>query len=354
GAHLEAMRLRGVKLLHGDEVIAGRVRTADIGVQDAVFVTLKANALGGFVDAAAPLLGPSTAVVFAQNGIPWWYAEDLPALDPGGRLRNSVPRQSVVGGVVYSANEVVEPGVVRNFVPGNNMLVIGDADNRNPPVVQELRRALEASGMSSPPPQDIRQAVWAKLVQNLGSASLCLLTETTTSGITEDPELKALSVRMRAEAAAIAAASALIRTESALSSGSSVMPEVVVSVSRHRLALPRFWTSFAHTACRMSCGGGDDMPLASSARLNSCTTGGLRLSASPITSMLFPGTKLRTTPGSTTSFAEYTTPPTTFCLGTEFFSLPPGSSAGRSSAYHHGRPFCANTTAVAGPRRGAA
>ena len=52
GAHLEAMRARGVKLLHGDEVIAGRVRTADIGVQDAVFVTLKANALGGFVDAA--------------------------------------------------------------------------------------------------------------------------------------------------------------------------------------------------------------------------------------------------------------------------------------------------------------
>jgi 2-dehydropantoate 2-reductase len=74
GAHLEAMRTRGVKLLHGDEVIAGRVRTDAIGAQDAVFVTLKANALGGFADAAAPLLGPDTAVVFAQNGIPWWYA----------------------------------------------------------------------------------------------------------------------------------------------------------------------------------------------------------------------------------------------------------------------------------------
>jgi 2-dehydropantoate 2-reductase len=206
GAHLEAMRARGVQLLHGDEVIAGRVRTADIGVQDAVFVTLKANALGSFVDAAAPLLGPASAVVFAQNGIPWWYAEDLESLDPGRRLRKTIARENVVGGVVYSANEVVEPGVIRNFVPGNNMLVIGDADNRDPPVVRELRRALDSAGISSPPPQDIRQAVWAKLVQNLGSASLCLLTETTTSGITEDPELKALSVRMKAEAAAIAAA----------------------------------------------------------------------------------------------------------------------------------------------------
>jgi 2-dehydropantoate 2-reductase len=130
----------------------------------------------------------------------------MESLDPGRRLRNFVARANVVGGVVYSANEVVAPGVIRNFVPGNNMLVIGDADNRNPPVVQELRRALERSGMSSPPPQDIRQAVWAKLVQNLGSASLCLLTETTTSGITEDPGLKALSARMKAEATAIAAA----------------------------------------------------------------------------------------------------------------------------------------------------
>ena len=144
GAHLEAMRARGAKLLHGDEVIAGRVRTADIGVQDAVFVTLKANALGSFVDAAAPLLGPATAVVFAQNGIPGGMPMDLAAAAiPGGKLRKTVSRQSVVGGVVYSANEVVEPGVIRNFVPGNNMLVIGDADNRNPPVVRELRRALE-------------------------------------------------------------------------------------------------------------------------------------------------------------------------------------------------------------------
>jgi 2-dehydropantoate 2-reductase len=204
------MKAHGVKLLHGEEVIGGPVRTAGIGVQEAVFVTLKANALASFAEAAAPLLGPDTAVVFAQNGIPWWYAEDMESLDPGRKLKNSIPRANVVGGVVYSANEVVEPGVIRNFVPNNNMLVIGDADNRNPPVVRELRGALERSGMSSPAPEDIRQAVWAKLIQNLGSASLCLLAETTTSGITEDPELKRLSERMRAEASSIAAAHGVV------------------------------------------------------------------------------------------------------------------------------------------------
>src|SRR5688572_7098001 len=129
GAHLEAMRSRGIRLLHGDEEIKGPV-SEPRGAQDAVFVALKANGLGAFAEAAKPLLGPETAVVFCQNGIPWWYAENLPRLDPGGRLRDAVTRRNVIGGVVYSANEVLEPGVIRNNVPGSNMLVIGQADDQ--------------------------------------------------------------------------------------------------------------------------------------------------------------------------------------------------------------------------------
>jgi 2-dehydropantoate 2-reductase len=204
GAHLEAMRKNGVKLLHGDDVIAGPVRTDGIGVQEAVLVALKANALGSFADAAAPLIAPDTAVVFVQNGIPWWYAQDMESLDPGRKLRRAVPRANLVGGVAYSANEVLEPGVIRNFVPNNNMLVIGDADNREPARVGELRNALQDCGMSSPRPHDIRDAVWAKLAQNLGHSSLCLLTESTTSAVAGDAELAKLSARMKAEATAIA------------------------------------------------------------------------------------------------------------------------------------------------------
>ena len=59
GAHLAAMRERGIKLLHGQQTIVGRVRAAErseeLGPQDAVFVTLKANGLGVFADQCAPL-----------------------------------------------------------------------------------------------------------------------------------------------------------------------------------------------------------------------------------------------------------------------------------------------------------
>jgi 2-dehydropantoate 2-reductase len=202
GAHLEAMRRNGVKLLHGDEVIRGRVRTADPGPQDAVLVTLKANMLGSFAEAAAPLLTPETEVVFAQNGIPWWYPADLPRLDPGGKLKRTI--RNVVGAAVYSANEVVEPGVIRNFVPNNNMLVIGQASGTDSPRTLELREVLEKAGVSSPPTQDIRSSVWAKLVQNLANSSLCLLTGASISDVVADPALLQLKQKVSAEARAIA------------------------------------------------------------------------------------------------------------------------------------------------------
>ena len=202
GAHLEAMRRNGVRLLHGDEVIQGRVRTADPGPQDAVLVTLKANMLGSFADAAAPLLTPETEVVFAQNGIPWWYPADLPRLDPGGKLKRTI--KNVVGAAVYSANEVVEPGVIRNFVPNNNMLVIGQASGTDSPRTLALREVLEKAGVSSPPAQDIRSSVWAKLVQNLANSSLCLLAGASISDVVADPALLQLKQKVSAEARAIA------------------------------------------------------------------------------------------------------------------------------------------------------
>lgn len=206
GAQLEALRRNGVTLLHADETIKARVRTEDFGRQDAVFVTLKANALADFAEAAAPLMGEDTAVVFAQNGIPWWYPAELPRLDPGGRLRRTVPMRNVVGCAVYSANTVVEPGVIRNAVPNNNMLAIGNADGEDKPVTRELRAALERCHISSPPTDDIRTSVWAKLSQIIANSTLCLLTGTGVSEVTGDPALMALKKRIEAEACAIAAA----------------------------------------------------------------------------------------------------------------------------------------------------
>jgi len=211
GPHLQKIQSEGIKLLHGDETIQGRVRTSNPGVQDFVIVTLKANLLDTFADAAAPLLGPDTAVVFAQNGIPWWYgigakAPDLSSLDPHRKLAKAIDPKRVIGAVIYSANEVVEPGVIMNHVPNNNMLVVGEADDRDSPRINTLRKILEDSGMSSPPAPDIRAAIWSKLIQNLATAPLCTLTETTVAQVRADPALAALTARIGQEGKAIAQA----------------------------------------------------------------------------------------------------------------------------------------------------
>jgi 2-dehydropantoate 2-reductase len=210
GQHLQKIKERGIRLLHGEETIVGKVRAseraADLGPQDVVIVTLKANALAAFAAACEPLLGPRTAVVFVQNGIPWWYASEIERLDPGGRLARSVSRERILGGVAYSANDVIEPGVVFNHVPNSNMIVVGEASGEDSPRARALRGALEKAGMASPPVEDIRQAIWNKLVLNLGSSSLCTITGANIATVRGDPQLKELAARLGAEGRAIAQA----------------------------------------------------------------------------------------------------------------------------------------------------
>lgn len=220
GAHLEAMRDKGITLIHGDKTIRGRVRAlpnaSGLGLQDFVFVTLKANALGDFAACAAPLLGAGTGVVFGQNGIPWWYGiglapgrprpPDLSRLDPDARLQKLLRPEQIIGGVVYSANEVQEPGVIVNRVPGNNMIVVGRADDAQSNGVLSLRKLLEDNDIASPETGDIRASVWHKIVQALGAGALCTLTEAPIAAVRGHPALAKLAARLADEGRSIARA----------------------------------------------------------------------------------------------------------------------------------------------------
>jgi len=220
GAHLEAMTERGIELRSGDEIVKARLRGSDrageLGTQDLIFVTLKANLLPLFAASVAPLLSRDTPVAFVQNGIPWWYAQglskerprppDLSRLDPGGALAKAVAPERVIGAVVFSANHVEAPGVIQNATPGRNMLTVGEPDDRQTDRVQALRQTIAAAGMHSPENTDIRQSLWSKLVLNIGSSTLCLLTGLSVGELMSDPALARIRTRISAEGFAIAAA----------------------------------------------------------------------------------------------------------------------------------------------------
>jgi 2-dehydropantoate 2-reductase len=217
GPHLDAVKAKGLTLRAGDAEFRARVNASDdsaaLGPQDVVISTLKANGLNSLVTGLPPLLRDDTAVVFAQNGIPWWYDLGLPAdhppppdlgfLDPGGRLRGMVSPERILGGVIFSANEIVEPGVVANLSLERNMLLVGEHDDRATDRIGRLRATLSAASIQSPDVPRIRQAIWSKLLTNMSMSVLCLITGQTAKAVRDDPALRDIIPRLLDEANSI-------------------------------------------------------------------------------------------------------------------------------------------------------
>jgi 2-dehydropantoate 2-reductase len=218
GPHLEAVKAKGLTLRVGDTGFPAKVNASDdpsaLGAQDLVISTLKANALGSLVAGLPPLLRDDTGIVFAQNGIPWWYdiglapdhppPPDLGFLDPGGRLRALVPRERIIGGVIFSSNEVVAPGIVANLSPDRNMLLVGECDDRASARIERLRALLDEAAIQSPPVPRIREAIWSKLLTNMSMSVLCLITGQTARAVRDDPALREVLPRLLDEANSIA------------------------------------------------------------------------------------------------------------------------------------------------------
>ena len=218
GAHLDAVKANGLTLRVGDAEFKARVRASDdpatLGPQDVVICTLKATGLPSLAAGIQPLLGDDTAVVFAQNGIPWWYdiglsakhrpVPDLAFLDPGGRLRAAIPKERIVGGVVFSSNEIIVPGVAANLSPERNRLLIGECDDRPSARIARLRTVLNEAAIESPGLTEIRETIWSKLLTNMSLSVLCLLTGQTARGVRDDPAFADVIPRMLNEANDIA------------------------------------------------------------------------------------------------------------------------------------------------------
>jgi 2-dehydropantoate 2-reductase len=218
GPHLKAVQAGGLTLRVAGEEFSAPVRASDdptkLGPQDVVISTLKANGLASLVTGLPPLLGKDTAVVFAQNGIPWWYDIGLPAdqppppdlgfLDPGGRLRATVSRERIVGSVIFSSNEIVSPGLVVNDSPERNMLITGECDDRPSERIETLRATLIEAGIQSPPAPRIREAIWTKLTSNMSVSVLCAVTGKSARASSEDPALRDVVPRLLDEGQAVA------------------------------------------------------------------------------------------------------------------------------------------------------
>ncbi len=218
GPHLEAMRASGITLHAHDGIRTVKVRAAataaEIGPVDAVLITTKVPALPVAAQAIGPLLGPDTPVAFVTNGIPWWYfmrhggaAEGgrMPLLDPGGVIERLVGIERTLGGVVYSASEVLAPGVVKSE-HADIRLFLGEPDGSISERARMIAGFIDAGGMPCPVVNDIRHRVWGKLMGNITSGPLCILSRSHMKATLADQAVFDAAVRIAEEGAALALA----------------------------------------------------------------------------------------------------------------------------------------------------
>jgi 2-dehydropantoate 2-reductase len=210
GAHLAAMRERGITVRAGDggEAFTARPECTDdlasIGRAEYVFLTLKAHSIPGLAPAIGAALGRDACVVSAQNGIPWWYFEDrrLEAVDPGGVIARSIPYRRVVGCIVYPATRVVEPGVVEHLE--GNRFSLGEPDGSRSERVLALSRLLVGAGLKAPVQPRIRNELWLKLLGNATLNPVSALTRATLAEMVGDPDTRALLTVLMEEVRSVA------------------------------------------------------------------------------------------------------------------------------------------------------
>ncbi len=220
GPHLQAMQARGLTLVEAGAETTVKVvatdRPAELPQQDYVFLALKAHSVPGVLDGLRPLLGPDTAVVTAQNGIPWWYfyrhggpfdGHRIAAVDPGGRIWDAIGPERAVGCVVYPAAEISAPGVIHH-VEGDR-LPLGEPSGEKSERVTTLSRVLVAAGLRAAVRPAIRTDIWVKLWGNLSFNPISALTGATLDEIARDPGTRAVARQMMVEAETIATALAV-------------------------------------------------------------------------------------------------------------------------------------------------
>lgn len=216
GPHLRAMRERGLRVISPDGDFEVRPQLADdlsaIGTADVVFLGVKAHSLTALAPALRPLFGAETTVVSTQNGIPWWYFQNLGGdldglrlerVDPGGVVAAAIEPRRVVGSLAYFATDVPEPGVIHHTE--GNKISFGEPDGTRSERVRRIAEALNAAGFRCPISVRFRQEIWVKLLGNVAFNPISALTSGTLEEMVRHPEVSRLVRELMTETEAVAA-----------------------------------------------------------------------------------------------------------------------------------------------------
>jgi len=206
GAHLEAMRTRGLRIESpkGDLHLPRAHATGDpasIGPCDVVLFCVKLYDVESAIASLPPLVGPETVVLPFQNGV-----------DSVGLLTKHVGAAHTGGGTAYITAVIAEPGVVKHTVMDS--LIFGEIDRRRSPRLERFLEACGPAGFHAKLSDDITVEIWTKFVRLSVFSGMTAVTRCPIGPIVNDPDLMAMLLDGLREARAVAVAKGVAVPES--------------------------------------------------------------------------------------------------------------------------------------------
>ena len=214
GAHLRAMKKKGLTLIENDKEITCSPKCSDsmkeLGKMDFIFITLKAYSINGLVEEISTMFDENTSVISAYNGIPWWYffgAEGqfknyrIKCIDPENIQWNVITPERIIGCVVYPATEIIEPGVIKHIE--GNRFSLGEPNGAQTERIARISKAMARADLKAPVRKNIRQEIWMKLIGNLAFNPLSVITEETLDVLLLNEENKKTAYEAMKEATSI-------------------------------------------------------------------------------------------------------------------------------------------------------
>ena len=217
GENLTAIRRDGLRVDKwdggGTVWLEATDNPSELGQQDLVIGTMKAQDWPAGLATLTPLIGPQTVLLPPINGIPWWYFDGqegplggrrIAAVDPDGTLLAALPSRSVIGSVVYMGVARAAPGSVR-WTSGKKF-VLGQPAGRPSERTERVAAVLRQSGFDVTITDDIRAEIWTKLIGNAAFNPLSAIARARIDEIMNDPGLGRIAPASMREVAAVAAA----------------------------------------------------------------------------------------------------------------------------------------------------
>lgn len=186
---------------------------SEVGSHEIVILATKSQDLPAVARGVAKLTNAKSTIITIQNGIPWWYLQELPVdfgnarircLDPDGLLEEFIDPSQIIGCVAYPSAMMEPDGRVRHIE--GKRFPVGELDGSLRERTHLVASLFEDAGFKSRVIDDIRSEIWLKAWGTLSINPISALTRATMEDICTFPETRELIAQMMREAQQVAEA----------------------------------------------------------------------------------------------------------------------------------------------------